>query len=216
MKHILNEPERDILNKLISSAEEKTNAQIVLAVIGRCDNYAEVPWKAFALGSSIAGLAIFLTDLVIFRWTTDTTILFTVAAILITGAALSLLTVIRPEFAGFFISEIRKEIETLQYAESLFLARELFATEGRRGILVLVGLFEKRIVILPDKGVKNILDNDKMGKIILKMIPFLRKNDVRNALETGLNGIIEAICPPLPEGSGKNELSNEIIEEEGE
>jgi len=216
MKHILNEPDCNILEKLIASAEEKTNAQVVFAVIGRCDNYAEVPWKAFALGSSIAGLVIFLSDLVIFRWTTDTTILFAVAAILITGAALSLLTVVIPGFAGLFISEIRKETETLQYAESLFLARELFATEGRRGILVLVGIFEKRIVILPDRGVKNILDNYKMEKIILKMIPFLRKNQVRNALEAGLKGIVESLCPPLPEGSRNNELSNEIIEEEGE
>jgi uncharacterized membrane protein len=168
------------------------------------------------LGSSIAGLAIFLTDLIIFRWTTDTTILFAVAAILFTGAALSLLTVIIPGFAGFFISKIRKETETSQYAESLFLSRELFATEGRRGILLLVGLFEKQIVILPDKGVRNILDNDKMEKIIFKMIPFLRTNEVRDALEAGLKGIVESLCPPLPEGSRKDELSNEIIEEEGE
>jgi putative membrane protein len=216
MKYIITETDRDILNKHISEAEEKTNAQIVLATIRRCDNYAEVPWKAFAIGSSLSGLVVFLVDLIIFRWTTDTIILFAIAAIMITGALLSLLTVILPCFAGLLIPKCRKETETLQYAESLFLSRELFATDGRRGILLLISCFERQVVIIRDKGVLAHLNDDKMKKIISEMTPFLKKNEIRNALETGLNGIVEAICPPLPEGMDKNELSNEIIEEEGE
>ena len=56
MKHVLNNEERSRLNKDIADAEKRTGAQIVLAVIERSDSYAELPWKAFALGASIAGL----------------------------------------------------------------------------------------------------------------------------------------------------------------
>jgi len=215
MKYSLNEKDRNILDKLISEAEEKTNAQIVLATIKRCDNYTEVPWKAFAIGSSLSCLVIFLLDLLIFRWITGTAILFSVAAILITGAVFSLLTVFLPYFAGLFISGSRMETETYQYAESLFLSRELYATEGRRGILLLVSQFEKKVVVLPDRGAKSYLDDETMKRIISKMIPDLRKNKISNALETGLNEIVKALCPPLPKGKAINELSNEIIEEEG-
>ena len=215
MKYSLDETDRNILDKLISEAEEKTNAQIVLATIRRCDNYSEVPWKAFAIGSSLSCLVIFLLDLLIFRWITGQAMLLSVAAILITGAVFSLLTVFLPYFAGLFISGSRMETETYQYAESLFLSRELYATEGRRGILLLVSQFEKKVVVLPDRGAKSYLDDETMKRIISKMIPDLRKNKIHNALETGLNEIVKALCPSLPKGNDKNELSNEIIEEEG-
>lgn len=215
MKKLLSESDKDKLNKRITGAEEQTNAQIVLATIGRCDNYAEVPWKAFAVGASAAGLLIFLLDLFLLRWTTNTTVLFSLAIILLSGAGLSLLTILFPCFAGLFIARNRKEFETMQYAESLFLSRELFATEGRRGILLLISRFEKQVVILPDKGVRNYFKNDVMESIISNMIPDLRKNKISIALETGLNEIVKAFSPPLPEGLDINELSNEIIEEEG-
>ena len=215
MKYSLDETDRNILDKLISEAEEKTNAQIVLATIRRCHNYTEVPWKAFAIGSSLSCLLIFILDLLMFRWITNTAMLFSVAAILITGAVFSMLTIFSPRIAGLFISRSTMETETYRYAESLFLSRELFATEGRRGILLLVSEFEKQVVILPDKGAGSCLDEETLKIIISKMIPDLRKNKISIALETGLNEIVKSLCPPLPEGKAINELSNEIIEEEG-
>lgn len=56
MKPTLNNEERGRLNQLIADAEKRTGAQIVLAVIERSDAYDEIPWKAFALGASLAGL----------------------------------------------------------------------------------------------------------------------------------------------------------------
>lgn len=215
MKQILNDNERDILNELVVQAEEKTRAQIVLAVIKRCDNYAEIPWKAFAIGASGAGFAVFILDLLTVRWTTDTLVLFSIISILATGALLSLLTVIFPRFTGLFISRSRRETETLQYAESLFLSRELFATEGRRGILLLVSKFERQVCIIPDKGIKSRFTTIQTDRIISKMSHFLRKDEVKNALVTGLEEITGILCPPLSLISDNNELPNEIIEEEG-
>jgi len=215
MKQLLNDNERNILNELVVQAEEKTRAQIVLAVIKRCDNYAEIPWKAFAIGASCAGFAVYILDMLTVRWITDTLVLFSVIAILATGALFSLLTVIFPRFTGLFISKSRRESETLQYAESLFLSRELFATEGRRGILLLISKFERQVCIIPDIGVRSRFTGIQIKRIISKMTPFLRKDEVKNALETGLEEIIEILCPPLSTASDRNELPNEIIEEEG-
>lgn len=215
MKQILNDNERNILNELVVQAEEKTRAQIVLAVIKRCDNYTEIPWKAFAIGASGAGFAVFILDLLTVRWTTNTLVLFSVISILATGALFSLLTVIFPRFTGLFISKNRRETETLQYAESIFLSRELFATEGRRGILLLISKFERQVCIIPDTGVRSRFTSTHISRIISKMSPFLIKDEIKNALETGLDEIIGILCPPLSLLSDKNELSNEIIEEEG-
>ena len=215
MKQILSDIDRSILDKLIAEAEAQTKAQIVLATVRRSDNYTEIPWKAFAFGTSITAFAVFLLDLFFFRWITDTMILFSVVAILATGGLFVLLTLLFSGFARLFLSESRRETETLQYAESLFLSRELFTTEGRRGILLLVSQFERQVVILPDKGVRDKLSVEVMKNIISEMKQNLRQNEVRKAMETGLKELVSELCPSASSRPDKNELSDEIITEEG-
>jgi putative membrane protein len=215
MKQILSDTDRTLLDKLIAEAERATKAQIVLVTVKRSDSYAEIPWKAFAFGSSITALVVFLLDLLLPGWITDTLILFTVATILATGALFVLLTILFQGFARLFLSESRKETETMQYAESLFLARELYATEDRRGILLLVSQFEQRVVILPDKGVRDRISNEVIKNIISKISRNLRQNEVRKAMETALEELVTELSSSALSRPGKNELSNEIIEEEG-
>ena len=215
MKQILSDTDRTLLDKRIAEAEIQTKAQIVLATVKRSDSYSEIPWKAFAFGVSISGFAVFLLDLLVLGWITGTMILLSVASILATGAIFVLMTILFPRFARLFLSESRKESETLQYAESLFLSRELFATEGRRGILLLVSQFEREVVILPDKGVRDRLSTEVIKNIISKMTIHLRKKEVRKAMETGLEELVSELSPSASSRPDENELSNEIIEGEG-
>jgi putative membrane protein len=214
MERILSNHDRNRLNGLIAESEKRTKTQIVLAVIKRCDTYAELPWKAFALGASIAGLAAFILGLPFKDWPSRITAPIAAAATLAGGAAFALPAVLVPGFARRFLSFNRAETEVRQYAESLFLARELFATGGRTGIMLLVGLFERQVVLLPDRG----LGNRLTGDVIAAMTPFLKRNEVSRALEAGLERltrVLSASAPGGQAGKGKNELSDEIIEEKG-
>jgi putative membrane protein len=214
MKHILSERDKKILDKCISDAEAKSGTQIVLATVHRSDSYSEIPWKAFALGVSVTSLAVFLLDIFSPQWITGRTLLISVVSIIGMGALFSLLTLVLPVFARLFLSASRIKSETVQYAEALFLSHELFATEKRRGLLLLVSIFEREVVILPDTGLRERLTKGEMKGIISGMTPFLRSNDVRKALETGLEALVVSLSPSTGKGIGKNELSNEIIEEE--
>ena len=156
MKQILSDHDRNRLDTLIADVEKRTNSQIVLALIQRSDIYAEIPWKAFAMGASATGLLVFILDLFLFYgWYPKYTVLIPMAGILAGGAVFALLTLLMPGFAKRFLSADRTDVEVRQYAESLFLSRELFATNKRTGILVLISLFERKIVILPDRGLRN-------------------------------------------------------------
>jgi len=215
MKQNLSDTDRSTLDKHISETEKLTGAQIVLATVRRSDSYAEIPWIAFAFGTSLASLVTILLHLFVLGWLTETLIFLTVPVILITGALFALLTILCPGFARLFLSAHRKETETMQYAESLFLSRELFSTEGRRGILLLVSQFERQVVIVPDRGVRDLLSEEVLKKVISDMTDHLRRNELGEAMETGLDGIQAALGSPPPGWTGKNELSDEIIEEEG-
>jgi len=213
MKQILSEDDKIFLEARIAETEKKTRTQIVLATARRCDSYAEIPWKAFAFGASIAALIVFFFDLFFPVWYTGTKILLSIGTILAAGIVPALLTVISERFARMFLLRSRKQQETLQYAESLFLTRELFTTEGRRGILMLISRFEKQVVILLDTGVRERLSKDMIKTIISKMTLPLRKKELRKAFETGLEELLIVLELSLQSTEERNELSDEIIEE---
>jgi len=134
------------------------------------------------------------------------------------GMIPALLSLFVPGFARFFLSAHRAEQEVLQYAESLFLSKELFATDKRTGILLLVSLFERKVFLLPDKGIGNRLTGDDIQHIMGSMAMPLKQNKVGQALEEGLSGlskILEAKGPVKMQDSKDNQLPNEIIEEKG-
>ncbi len=216
MIKILSDHERVRLDRLIADAEKRTNAQIVLAVIKRSDDYAELPWKTFALSASVAGLFVVILDFILNYWVSHTTLLIAAIAMLSTGAAFALLTIFIPGFARIFLSANRAEVEVKQYAESLFLNRELFATRKRIGILLLVSLFERQIVLLPDKGLKSRLTKETMESIIACMKQPLAHNELNRALENGLEELSKVLeLSTQGRDNIENELSDQIIEEKG-
>jgi putative membrane protein len=214
MKRILTDEEHSRLNKQINDAEKQTNSQIVLATVKRSDSYAEIPWIAFATGISVVGFFVFLFDLFLLQWVTNSDIFISLLITMAAGVLLAVLTIFSPFIARIFLSKNRRETETKQYAESMFLNRELFATTGRRGVLLLISLFERQIIILPDKGLHDILTNTKLEKIIHEMVPLLKEGKLANSLEKGLM-LLKSEFPETTDSGMRNELSDEIIEEEG-
>lgn len=215
MKHILSEQQRIQLDQRIVEVEKKTGVQIVLAVIERSDAYAELPWKAFALGSSLAGLGAVLLNLLQPEWHSNLTVLLVVVATLATGAACALLCIALPSFARLFLAAHRAKVEARQYAESLFLSREVFATRGRTGLLLLLSMFEQRVVLLPDSGLRKRLSREAQQAIVDSITTSLVTGSVSAALANGLRGLEQILAATATGAARENELPNAIIEEEG-
>ena len=215
MRTTLDEQRRQELDRRVAEAERKTGAQIVLAVARRCDSYPELPWKAFALGAAVTGVAACARDLLRPSWTPDTVVLFAVAATLAAGAACALACVLLPGFARIFLDRHRAEAEALQYAQSLFVSRSLASTKERTGILLLVGLFERRVVVLPDAGIKARLEAGAIAGIAAVMTSAMRSSGVAGALEAGLARLEEVLAATRPGlAAGADELPNRLIEED--
>jgi len=215
MTPFLSDEERTKLDQRIADAETRTGAQIVLAVIGRSDNFAELPWKAFALGAAIAGPAAALVAMLHPVWTQGPVILVVVVATLGAGALGALACIALPSFARRFLDPHRAEVEVRQYAQSLFLDRELFATRDRTGVLLLVSLFERQVVLLPDRGLVERLTGQASREIVGRMTPTLARGQVGRALEDGLAGLEDALAAPATGSRRENELPDAIVEEEG-
>jgi putative membrane protein len=216
MKKILSQPDREYLNNLVSETEKRLDVQIVLAVIRRCDSYAEIPWKAFAFGSSVAGLITFLLNVIYPVWITSSAILYSIGAVLAAGILLSLSTVFIHPFARTFLNDHRAETEVKQYSHSVFLEHEVFATRNRNGLLLLVSLFERKVYLLPDSGLHEMLGKKEIHQVIEPMQHLLKHDEIKKAFEEGLIQVVKILEKPGSTPSGSvNELSDQIIEEEG-
>lgn len=204
------------LDHRVADVEKRTGAQIVLAVIERSDAYPELPWKAFALGTAVAGLLVAWQDMARPAWISGFAILFAVVLTLAAGISCALLCVYAPQFARLFLDRRRASAEVRQYASALFLSREMFATNRRTGILLLVSLFERHVVVLPDTGLAQRLSKDALQMIIACMTTALKKGEVERALEDGLDSLEDILVGTATGESGRNELANIVIEEKGQ
>lgn len=202
----LSETERRDIGERAERLEARTGVQVAAAVIGRCDAYPEIPWKAFALFSGLALLAASL-------WHPDAVL--GGLTFLVGGAAAALATVFLPAFARLFLDAARREAETRQYAAAFFLANDLSRTQQRRAILVLVGVFERTVVILPDAGLRDRIAETELQGIIARMTPQLAAGRIASALCEGLDVLEALLAAEGFAGGGSDEIAREVFEEKG-
>ncbi len=213
MKAILPDSETQKLNTLIAKVEKGNNIQVVLAVVKRSDSYAEIPWKAFALGSMITGFLVFIACM---RFYISGFFLLQITIPFFMGIIFLLASLLIHPFARFFLPKHRTDQEVKQYAQSLFLSKELFATEMRTGILIFISVFERKVFLLPDKRLQNQLSAEQLQEIMNPMIIQLKNKNLYASFETGLEklvSVLEANGNSLISVTGKNDLPDEIIRE---
>jgi putative membrane protein len=190
----LSSTESATIDAQIDHLKSRTGVQVVTAVVGKSDIYAELPWKAFALGAALAALGLVLADRQWPQWVTSHTALVHATMMLGAGAAGALLTIFVPAFARLFLRATRRDLEVRQHAESLFLTRELFKTDGRTGILILVSLFERRVEVLPDIGLHDRVHGAEWAMVVARMTPRLREARPFHALQEGLSALEDLLA----------------------
>lgn len=209
-----NNDETSRLNDLVRQIEKRAGIEVVAAVVGKCDSYPEIPWKAFALAAAAGALAHTAAAILLPGWSARYAPLIILGA----GAVFALLSVFWPSFSRLFLDRARAETEVDQYARALFLQREIFRTRDRTGILVLIALFERKVVIVPDKGVNGRLSRNALDSVIGQMTPHLRSADRFQALARGLAALDTELLQAgfVPSDKGRNEIADEIIQQKGE
>jgi putative membrane protein len=213
----LTRDEAQAIEARIASVESKTGVQVVTAVVGKSDTYVELPWKAFALGASVAATVLVASSAWRPDWITAFTTLLHATVILGAGAACAVATVLVPTFARPFLGGTRAEVEVRQFARSMFLEKEIFGTRARTAVLVLVSLFERQIAIVADTGFGGRVTDADWHGVVACMRPWLRRGRPSDALADAL-AALEALLSSkgfTPAGAGSNELPDRPIEEAG-
>lgn len=207
----LSDADKKHIEAQVADFEQATGAQLVVSVVDRCDSYPELPWRAFALASALAALLAWALPVAGAVLHQSTTLLLTV--VLGAGVSAATATVLLPSVARGLLPGQRREMEVRQYAQALFLERELFATRQRRALLVLLGLYERHGVILVDRGLRDQLAPGQLRAAETVLNAALRSVGVASAVQTAL----QALQAGLPRSADHpdNEIADSVIREQG-
>jgi putative membrane protein len=193
MSQFLDAAAQTAVKQRVAALERATGVEAVAAVIARADSYPEIPWKAFALGASIASLAAVAAALFEPGWEAHEAVVETAVAALAAGAAAALGTIWIAPLARLFLPRARREAEALQYAQAMFLDAELHRTPRRDGILLLVSLFEHDVVVLADRGVSDRLGPAGLEPVVAAVTAEIKQRRLQEALIAGLARLEEAL-----------------------
>jgi putative membrane protein len=213
----LSPSEREAIDAATARVEARTGVQVITAIVGKADHYAELPWMAFAFGVSIAALSAVVAEWLRPQWVSAEVALVHTVTILGFGAASALAAVLVPANARLFLREVRRDEEVRHYAESMFLRRELFKTHARTAVLILVARFERKVEIVADKGFDGRVGRDEWSRVIDSMTPPLADSRYADAFRNGLEAIETLLVAKgyAPRAGGANELPDRPIVERG-
>jgi putative membrane protein len=213
----LTNKERQQINTLVARFEADTGIQAVAAVTGKADAYPEIPWKAYAMGSAFGALAAAFNPVVISGWSQASIIAFDAMVILAAGAAFALIAAFVPAAGRLFLDRLRARSEALQYAQSMFLARELFGTSRRCAVLIVICRFERVAVVLADTGLAQYTPLDELNGIAAAAGSALARGDPAGAFELMFDRLKALLqlrgFSPVPVEA--NEIDDEVVMERG-
>jgi putative membrane protein len=216
-RHLLSADQANAIEARSAEVESRVGIQVVAAIIDKADAHIELPWKAFAMGAVLAGLALVIADAMRPQWLTANLALIDTVTVLGAGAASALLAVFVRAYARLFLRSTRRDLEVRRRAEALFLQHELFKTRERNGVLILVSCFERRVEILADIGLHQRVSEPEWRPVIAHMTPLLRERRFADALLAGLAATEDLLLAkglkPLP--GADNELPDRPIVESG-
>ena len=186
----ITQQEKQQLLERVAAFENATGVQLVTTLLARCDDYPEIPWKAFAAGvafsTSLLMLGVVFPDVRAFHFLAALPTVFVLIFVLGIGLVNVGVSILWPAYARLFLSEARADGEVRQSAQALFLEHELFATGTRTGVLMLVSAFEHRVLILADRNLRNRLPAGALDEVVMVMTPILRSAQWLAAFSAGI------------------------------
>lgn len=183
--------EREALRLAVADLERRSTAEIVPFVVARSDPYANADWKGAALGALAGGLAAAALARALGLWGLDP--LLWIALPPAVGAALGWLAARLPFVARALVGQERIDERVRRRAESAFLAEDLAATASREGLLLFVSLFERRVLVLPDLGLRARIPASSWDRVAAGIAARLKTQGPAAALAAGVREVGEVL-----------------------
>ncbi len=204
MKHVISPENRAELARLVAQVERNTAGELVTVVLDSSSTYA-----GFRIGWA-AALALLIACVTHLVWPG-----LPVIQLLGAQAILAVMLVAAFGWAPLLrlvVPRWTKQQAVDQHAKRLFLELGLTETRDRSGVLILLSEFERRVVILGDRGIHEHLGTKVWEALVTELVGSIRTGNAMAGLQSIIRRLGHELAskfPPRPDDT--NELPDTIV-----
>jgi len=216
VENYLPKSSQEKITQAVNIAEKKVNTEMVPVFMTSSDEYVEAKLRGAIFLSSLTAISVLIYDHLmgwyqLFLLNNDW--LF-VTVIALGGLLGYFLFGYIPSLKKLMLTKNAMSQRSSAMAERVFAEYKLVETKQRNGILIFVSLFEHRIEIVPDKGLKEKINADEWKKVVEEMKPSLKNKKFEEAFLRSIDKITEVLLVNnmKREGDASNELPDHLRE----
>ena len=179
------EDQKNSIEKAVKNLEAKTSGEMVPYIVPESDNYVEGTLYTI-ISFLIIGVVMIMGASLVWMLPAGITIieiLIFLIAMMFLGFFMSF---VFPSVRIQMVSNNTVERRVMQRAETAFLQREIFNTGKRIGILLFISELERKVIILADSGINELVPGEDWQKIVDDLIDHIKEKKTAD-------GIINAI-----------------------
>jgi putative membrane protein len=193
----------------VRDAETRSSGEIVPYAVERSDRYTRALWTASTLGALVAALAA-----ASIRWAGDFwggPIVLWIALPPGSGAALGwLAALVLPGLRRVLVPPDVLTERVRQRATQAFVEEEVFRTRERTGILIFLSLFERRVVVLADRGLDGRVTPHEWDEVVAGIAAGMRRGQPGSALAEGIRRCATLAARLPPRSDDRDELPGQL------
>jgi putative membrane protein len=204
---LFNKRDRDAIVEATAEAERQTSGELVVYVVEQCDPYGEEAWKGALLGGAAGALSGALIAWFYGGWGSPDELW------ILLGAQLGLVAGwIASRFDGVarrLVGDDAMNSRADGRAAEAFVEERVFDTEARTGVLIFLALFEHRVIVMADEGIREAVPEAAWGDLAASIAEGVRAGSAAPALIDAVKRCADILTEHGVPSNQTNELSNE-------
>ncbi len=174
--------ELERIKTAVSKAEEKISGEIVPVFVERSGFYTIANYRGGVLLAAVTFIGIIVCDRYIPSLAIhDPMLIFLMVAA--AGLVGGIVTHYLPFLKRLLISREHLDQATQKRAEAAFLEEEVFNTRQRTGIMIFVSFFEHEVMVIADRGISKVVDQQEWDDMVQQIIEKVRLGRITEGLE---------------------------------
>lgn len=177
------------IKNAVKEAESKISGEIVPVIVERSGVYTIANYKAALISGVFFFIMMIMLDRYIIEDATHTLYydpLFIFFVVVAGGALGALVSHFSPPVKRWLVSRAYMDESCRQSAENAFLEEEIFNTRHRTGIMIFISFFEHEVIVMADRGISKVVDQDEWDKIVAEMVGNIRSGRVVEGVEVAI------------------------------
>lgn len=206
------EQKKDI-EDAVKRLEAKTSGEMVPYIVPGSDNYVEGTLYMI-LSFLIIGIVMVMGASLVWLLPPGITIIEILVFLMVMMFIGFLMSFAFPMIRIQMVSNTTVERRVMQRAETAFLEREIFSTGKRIGILLFISELERKVIILADSGINQLVPVEEWQKIVDNLLGFIKEGNTAAGIVNAIEQCTELLVSKGIENDEEagNQLPDGLIE----